>query len=329
MASLYVTKNGVSIGLKSNKIYISKEGEETKEFPVHKVEKIVIYEGIKISSNLIQYAIENNIEISFLTGKGKYLGRVSGGEQDRVDIVRKQIKLTGDEDFRLTMSKKIIDSKINNQIILLKRRKNDDNDIEKNMDQIKKMRKNIEKCKTIEEIMGYEGISAREYFDAISKTINEEFAFSGRNKRPPKDMFNAMLSMSYSILFSEICSIVAAKGLYIYAGFMHSDKKGHPALVSDLMEEWRPAICDSIVISMANRNWIKKEHFVFNNDGSVYLNQEGRKILLEYIMKKLNSEITYFGKKMSYREALYNQVNNFINALKNEDTSLYRGYNLK
>lgn len=329
MASLYVTKNGVSLGLKNNRIYISKEGEETKEIPIHKVDRILIFEGVKISSNLIQYAIENNIDITFLKGSGQYLGRISGGENDRVDIVRKQILLTGDDNFRIEMSKKIIDSKLNNQIILLNRRKKIDESIIKNIEQMKRMKNNINKCKSIEEIMGYEGISAKEYFEGISKTINKEFAFEGRSKRPPKDMFNAMISMAYTLLFSEINSIAASKGLYVYAGFMHSDKKGHPALISDFIEEWRPVICDSTVISIINKKWIKKEDFNFNNDGSVYLNQNGRKILVEHLTRKLNSEINYFDKKMSYRDALSRQVESFIDALKNEDTSLYKSSNIR
>lgn len=110
---------------------------------------------------------------------------------------------------------------------------------------------------------------------------------------------------------------------------MHSDKKGHPALISDFIEEWRPVICDSTVISIINKKWIKKEDFNFNNDGSVYLNQNGRKILVEHLTRKLNSEINYFDKKMSYRDALSRQVESFIDVLKNEDTSLYKVFNIR
>ena len=329
MASLYITKNGVSLGLKANRIYISKEGEETKEIPIHKVDRIIIFEGVKISSNLIQYAIENNIEINFLKGNGQYLGRISGGEYDRAEIVRKQILLTGDENFRVEMSKKIIKSKLSNQITILLRRKKIDESITKNIDLIKRMKENIENCKSVEEIMGHEGISAKEYFEGISKTINEEFAFDGRRKRPPKDMFNAMISMAYTLLFSEINSMAASKGLYVYAGFMHSDKKGHPSLISDFIEEWRSIICDSTVISIINKKWIKKEDFNFNEDGSVYLNQNGRKILVEHMTRKLNGEINYFGKSMTYREALSRQIDSFIDVLKNDNVSLYKVSNTR
>lgn len=329
MASLYITKNGVSLGLKANRIYISKEGEETKEIPIHKVDRIIIFEGVKISSNLIQYSIENNIEINFLKESGQYLGRVSGGEHDRAEIVRKQVLLTSDENFRVEMSKKIIKSKLSNQITILLRRKKIDESITKNIDLIKRMKVNIENCKSVEEIMGHEGISAKEYFEGISKTINEEFAFDGRSKRPPKDMFNAMISMAYTLLFSEINSIAASKGLYVYAGFMHSDKKGHPALISDFIEEWRSIICDSTVITIINKKCIKKEDFNFNEDGSVYLNKNGRKILVEYMTRKLNSEINYFGKSMTYREALSRQIDSFIEVLKNDDVSLYKVSNTR
>ncbi len=329
MSDLYITKEGVSIGIRENKIYIDEKDEIIKEIPVHKVDKINMFVGIKVSTNLIQYTIENNIEINFFKNNGKYLGRISCNDNDRVDIVRKQIKLTDNENFRLKMSKKIINSKINNQIVLLNRKINLNEDIRYNLTQMKNMKKNLDICNDISEVMGYEGFAAKEYFNGISKIIKEEFIFEGRSKRPPKDMFNAMISMAYTLLFSEIKSIASSKGLYVYAGFMHSDKKGHAALISDFMEEWRPIICDSTVISIINKNWIKKDSFNFNDDGSVYLNQNGRKILIEHISRKMNSDITYFDKKMNYREAISRQVDSFIDVLKNEDTELYKISNIR
>ena len=328
MAIVNITSQGVSVGLKSNKLYVSDRKDIIKEIPINRIDRLNVFEGVKISSNLIEFAIENKIDINFMKSAGKYVGRISGGEKDCAELVRKQIKLTGNEEFRINLAKKLIKSKINNQIVLLNR-KNKDDIITENLTQMKNMKKKLDFCEDVTEIMGYEGFASREYFDGISKIINEEFSFKGRSRRPPRDMFNAMLSMSYSLLFSEIMTITSSKGLYFYAGFMHSDKKGHPSLISDFMEEWRPVICDSTVISIINKKWITRDAFNFNDDGSVYLNNKGLKILIEQMSKKFSSEILYFDKKMSYREALERQVDSFIEVLKNEDLSLYKISNIR
>ena len=328
MASVNIISKGVSVGLNSNKLYVSDKNKIIKEIPINRIDRLNIFEWAKVSSKLIEFAIENNIDINFMKSTGKYIGRVSGGEKDCAELVRKQIKFTGNDEFRINLARKLINSKINNQIVLLNR-KNKEGIISENLSQMKKMKKKLEFCESITEIMGYEGFASKEYFDGISKIINKEFLFKGRSRRPPRDMFNAMLSMSYSLLFSEIMTITSSKGLYVYAGFMHSDKKGHPSLISDFMEEWRPIICDSTVIAIINKKWITRDAFNFNDDGSVYLNNKGLKILIEYMSKKFSSEILYFDKKMSYREALERQVDSFIDVLKNEDFNLYKISNIR
>lgn len=109
--------------------------------------------------------------------------------------------------------------------------------------------------------MGCEGNAAKNYFAALPKLVQPEFRFSGRTKQPPKDAFNSMLSLGYTMLLYEIYSEIENRGLTPYIGFLHSDRDGHPALASDLMEEWRSVIVDSAVLSLVQGGEIHISQF--------------------------------------------------------------------
>lgn len=114
------------------------------------------------------------------------------------------------------------------------------------IEQMKLAAKNIDKCTSVSQIMGYEGIAARHYFMGLSKCILPEFGFCGRSRRPPKDEFNSMISLGYAMLMNEIYGAVEGKGLNVYAGFLHQDRERHPTVASDMMEEWRSVLIDSM-----------------------------------------------------------------------------------
>ncbi len=121
---------------------------------------------------------------------------------------------------------------------------------------------------------------SRIYFSALGNIVNEPFKFTKRTKQPPRDPINSMLSLGYSMLFNEVLSNVISTGLHPYVGFLHRIAKGHPALVSDLMEEWRAVIVDSMVLAIIKRNMISYDMFEITDDGCL-LDTEARKIFLQ------------------------------------------------
>lgn len=189
---------------------------------------------------------------------------------------RKQAKLA-DSEFSLNLAKRIIKGKINNQGVVLRRYSRSRGiDVEKELISMKQSMNKIDTCKNISEIMGYEGMAAKNYFQGLSQLVEEEFYFQGRSKQPPKDEFNSMLSLGYSILMNEIYSKLENKGLNPYFGFIHSDRENHPTLVSDMIEEWRAVIVDSMVMSMVNGHEIFVEDFYHDVDTPGYfLNKQG------------------------------------------------------
>lgn len=221
----------------------------------------------------------------------------------------------------------MISAKLNNQAVILRRYERGKNtDIKNELFQINNSKKKIAESETVEEIMGYEGIAAKFYFQGLSKLINPDFSFTGRNRMPPKDPFNSMLSLGYTILMYEIYGEIENKGLRPYGGFIHSDRERHPTLASDLIEEWRAVIVDSVVMSLCNRNEISNDDFIRDDEtGGIFLKNNGMRIFLKKLEDKLRSETGYIQSsyRMSFRKALWHQVNCLVTAIESGDPNLY------
>lgn len=186
------------------------------------------------------------------------------------------------------------------------------------------MQRKIENTKDISQLMGIEGYVARLYFKGISNIISEDFKFKGRNKRPPKDPFNSLLSLGYSILLNEITGNLEAVGLNPFCGFLHQDKEKHLSLASDIIEEFRAPIVDSLALNLCN-NKFKIQDFSYE-DGGVYLKENILKIYIEELEKKLMKEQNYREdiKAISFRKAIYLQCRDLVNSIEELNPKLYK-----
>jgi CRISPR-associated protein Cas1 len=182
-------------------------------------------------------------------------------------------------------------------------------------------------CSGVEQLMGYEGTAAKYYFQGLAKLVEPEFYFRGRNRRPPKDEFNSLLSLGYSIVMNEIYGKIQAKGLNPYFGFIHQDREKHPTLASDLMEEWRAVIVDSVVMSLLNGHEMDKTHFRREDEEpGVFLTNDGMKIFLNKMNSKLNTYcryLDYIEYEVSFRRAMELQVGQLAKATEQGDAGLY------
>ena len=190
---------------------------------------------------------------------------------------------------------------------------------------MKEMKKRCMDALSVEELMGFEGSAAKEYFTGLSQIIDTEFAFSGRNRMPPRDPFDPMLSLGYTLLLYEIYGEIENKGLTPYAGLIHSDMERHPTLASDLMEEWRAVIVDTVALSLIQGHEIHKDHFTRDYEtGGVYLTSDGMRIFLKKYEEKMRTCVSYLnGNKMSLRKCLWHQVSALVNAIEEGDPSKY------
>lgn len=327
MSYLYVNESSAKISTQSNYIVVEYKNGLVRKIPIETLETIQIFGPAQMTAQCTVQCIKKGIMVVYYSKSGAYFGRLESTGHVNVERQRMQCQLY-QTDFSLNLSKKIITAKIHNQLVVLKRYgRSVGNNLEEETKMIKIFENKILTSNTVEQIMGYEGSAAKYYFQGLAKVVNNEFKFSGRNRRPPKDPFNSMLSLGYSILMNEIYGKILSKGLNPYFGFMHSDREKHPTLASDLMEEWRAVIVDSLVMSLINGNEIKKEHFTKDEESlGIYLTEEGMRIYIKKYDKKVRTEAKYLEglvSPVSFRHAIDLQISSLVNAIMNEDYDLY------
>lgn len=185
----------------------------------------------------------------------------------------------------------------------------------------------------MDEVLGYEGMAAREYFKALSKIIREEFAFDGRSRQPPLDAFNSMISFGYTIVFYEIFAEVESRDLSPYIGFIHKIKRNHPALVSDMLEEWRALLIDSTILSLIQGNEISIDEFSRDEEtGAVYLSDNAIKLCVRKIEDKMRKEINYLeylDSPVSFRRAIWWQIKSLAGCIDNGSFEKYQPLKIK
>lgn len=329
MSNVYVYEQGAVLKYKENRLIINYSEDDFKSIPIENIDNIVIFGAVQVSTKCVQQMLTRGVNLTFLSKNGSYFGRLESTGHVNIERQRLQFRKSDDKIFSLEISKQFIKGKAANQRTILMRA----NKLLKSpemTDIILKMSvysKNIEKSKSIEELMGMEGYLAKLYYQGISNIIDKEYSFSKRTRRPPKDPFNSVLSFGYTLLHYEIFTIVESKGLHPYAAFLHSDKSKHPALCSDLMEEWRPMLIDSLAIALLNNNKIKKENFEYNQEnGGVYLDKEGCKKFIAEFEKRLKQEVGYVKEvsyKMSFRRIIEYQVMQLIKAIEENNPNIY------
>lgn len=327
MSMLYVDENGAVVGLEGNRFEIKYKDGMRRSVPAETLEGIVILGQAQLTTQCMTACLKRGIPVSFFSKGGVYFGRMMSTGHVRSELQRQQSALY-DTEFALELSKKIIGAKLKNQQVVMKRYEKS-----KNIDTSdcsKMLTICINKCeqiKTISELIGYEGQGAKYYFEGLSRCVEPEFHFHGRSKRPPKDAFNSMLSLGYSILLNELYGAIELKGLNPYFGFLHRDAERHPTLASDMMEEWRAVLVDSVVMSLINGHEIGMDAFVTDLDEPGYfLTKEGLKIFLNKLEKKLQTEVRYLNfvdYAVSFRRAIVLQIEQLVKAIESEDASVY------
>ncbi len=327
MSYLYVNDDGVVVSIEGNRC-VAKYKDGMKQYlPIESLEGIVIMGRSQLTTYCMEQCLMQGINVSFFSKGGRYFGRLHSTGHVKTERQRMQCALY-DTDFALQLSKRIISAKIKNQEVVLRRYERSSNVALKDIHNMMSIcRSKLDNCESVYEIMGYEGQSAKYYFDGLSKCIKDEFVFHGRSRRPPLDEFNSMIGLGYSVLMNEIYGKIEEKGLNPYFGFMHRDAENHPTLASDLMEEWRAVIVDATVMSIINGNEISKDEFDNNLDEpGCYLNKKGVGILIKKLERKLQTDVRYLDYidyPVDFRHAMLLQVNQLVKAMENEDASMY------
>jgi len=291
----YLTKDGENVVIQVN-------SEEKMRLPVHTLEGIVCFGYAGASPSLMSLCAKRGVGLSFNNEYGKFLARVSGAVQGNVLLRKKQYKVSEDEDQSALIARNCLIAKILNGKTVIKRALRDHtesvdiNALEDVSNRLSNSAKELENRTNIDSIRGIEGDAAKWYFSVFNELIvaqKEDFYMEGRNKRPPKDFLNALLSFLYTILAHDVQSALETVGLDPYVGFLHKDRPGRASLALDLMEELRPVLADRMALSLINRRQISPKGFTVKESGAVLMDDDTRKEVLTSWHKRKQEEITH------------------------------------
>ena len=330
MSNIYVYEQGSIITINENRLIITKVNKEIESIPIELIDGVMIFGNIQVSTQSIHKLLSKGINITYLSKKGYNFGRLENSNKVNIERQRLQFKKSEDIFYSLEISKKFIEGKIRNQrTVLLRANKQLKNkEIKEKIELMKRYIAKIEYVNDIESLMGMEGFCAKIYFDSLNYILNEEYRFKNRSKRPPRDPFNSIISFGYALLYNEVFNILGSKGLNPYVAFLHKDRNKHAALCSDIMEEFRPILIDTLSIYLLNNDKIIKEDFIFNvKNNSVLLNKDGVSKVVSEFEKRILQKVSYVKEvnyKMNFREIIEYQILLLIKSMIENNPKIYK-----
>lgn len=317
--TLYVTTPNSYLRLDGENVVIEIEGKPVKRVPIHNLEGIVTLGYGGASPRLMDKCAKNKIGLSFLSTTGRFYAKVVGETTGNITLRKKQFKISDDENQSSSYARNFVIGKLFNTKSILKRFLKD-HALRVDVDKINKVAslidENILKIRysdDLDYIRGVEGESAKLYFSVFDELIlqqKQDFIFKGRNKRPPTDAINAMLSFLYTVLAHDVSSALTTVGLDPYAGFLHRDRSGRISLALDLMEELRPIMVDRLVITLINKQEVNIDGFIKTESGAVIMDDETKKAIINTWQTKKKEEVMhpFLDEKISWGLIPYSQA---------------------
>ena len=310
---LYLNTQGVRVGKTGGVLRVKNKDTTIQDVRIGEICQVNLMGNIQLSTQAIQVLCGAGVPISYFSMGGWFYGVTTGMNTKNVFLRQRQFRLAEEKWFQLSLARQLVAGKIRNQRTMLQR-----NHVEPKtvvLQQMKQMAARAEEAATLEELLGLEGNAAKLYFSELSGMIKADggeeapqqfrFDFTHRNRRPPRDAVNSLLSLAYSLLAKDLTVACYAVGFDPFMGFYHQPRFGRPALALDLMEPFRPLIADSAVLSAINMRMVTSNHFI-QTGPAVSLSQDGRKAFFRAYELRMDTLVTHplFDYRVSYRRLL-------------------------
>jgi CRISPR-associated protein Cas1 len=303
---LYVQMQGAVVGKSGDLLEVKLRGELLQKVRLMEVSHLALLGNVQVTSQALRELCDRDIPICYFTYGGWFQGITRGMAHKNVDLRCRQCLGAVTPEVSLPIARQIIFGKIKNCRTLLRRNHRDPP--RTLLAELDRLAGKAHTAGSMDSLLGIEGAAARTYFSEFQgmlKANSIAFDFRGRNRRPPRDPVNAILSFLYSMLIKQAMVTALAVGFDPYLGFYHQPKYGKPALALDLAEEFRPLIADSICIGLINNGELSSEHII-TRGGAVALTQNGRRKVIEAYERRMDTLITHplFGYSISYRRVM-------------------------
>lgn len=300
--TLFVTTQGSYLSKEGETVVVKVDKDVKVRIPIHTLSGIVCFGNVSMSPFLMGFCAEKDVSVSFLTEYGRFLARIKGPVSGNVLVRREQYRRADSDESSSEIAAAIISAKVSNCRTVLQRSLRDHADkidaakVEQTVKRLGHTVKDIDGTLPLNQLRGIEGDAAAHYFGVFDHLITaqkDSFAFNGRNRRPPVDEVNCLLSFLYTLLMHDVRSALECVGLDPAVGFLHRDRPGRPGLALDIMEEFRPFIADRLVLSLINLCQVTQKDFFKKDSEAVYMTDEGRKKVLMAYQKRKQDEILH------------------------------------
>jgi CRISPR-associated protein Cas1 len=300
--TLFVTTQGAYLAKDGECVLVKVEREERLRLPIHTLDGIVCFGNVSCSPFLMGFCAERDVTVSFLTEHGRFLARVQGPVSGNVLLRRRQYRGADDPWFSAGLARAFVAGKVNNcrTIILRAQRdhaeKVDGEALRAATGRLAAILDQLQQGVALETARGFEGEAAKIYFGVFNQLITarkDDFFFHERNRRPPLDRINCLLSFLYTLIMHDARSALESVGLDPAVGYLHRDRPGRPGLALDLMEEFRPFLADRLALSLVNLGQVKTKGFTISESGAVLMDDETRKVVLVAYQKRKQEEIMH------------------------------------
>lgn len=298
--TLYVQTQGAYIRLDHETLRLEVERELKLQVPLHHIGGMVLFGNVLVSPFLLQRFAEDGRGVVWMSRSGRFVGRMAGPTSGNVLLRRAQYEAHADPYRAVAVARNIVAGKVRNSRTMVQRSAReasipeDQAALEGTAGELASVLKGVGRAVSVEEVRGLEGQAGRLYFETLSGMVRiekEAFRFNGRNRRPPRDRMNALLSFVYSLVLSDCVAACEGVGLDPQIGYLHALRPGRPSLALDLQEELRPILADRLVFSLINRRQVRPRDFEERPGGAVHLSDPGRKTVLVAYQKRKQEEV--------------------------------------
>lgn len=318
MKTVYVTEPGAVVRRNGPVLEVWFGGFKKTELLVHDLDQLVLMGNIMVTPAVLDFLIAERVDTVFLSLHGKFRGRLMHEHSKNVNLRLAQYERLRDRAVALGIARDIVRGKITNLRVFLGkagRRHEQGEPLQEMAVRLLAVEERLSEAETLDQVRGFEGRASALYFEVFDRLIkNPEFEFHGRNRRPPLDPVNVLLSLGYTLLANAVETAVQIVGLDPYLGTLHEVAYGRPSLVCDLMEEYRAVVVDPMVVACLNQRVFSQDDFEPGSNGEpIRFKREPMKYFIELFEKRLRGEITYppRGQRLTYRQVIEEQVRHF------------------
>ncbi len=322
MKTVYVTEPGAVVRRNGPVLEVWFGGFKKTELLVHDLDQLVLMGNIMLTPAVMDYLMQERVDTVFLSLHGRYRGRLMHEHSKNVNLRLAQYDKVRDRAVALALARDIVRGKITNSRVFLSkaaRRQQGGEPLQEMALRLSAVEERLGEAETLDQVRGFEGRASALYFEVFDRLIkNPEFEFHGRNRRPPLDPVNVLLSLGYTLLANAVETAVQVVGLDPYVGTLHEVAYGRPSLVCDLMEEYRAVIVDPMVVACINQRVFSPDDFEPGENGEpIRFKRDAMKYFVELFEKRLRGEITYppRGQRLTYRQVILEQVRHFARVI--------------